>query len=169
MAQEIKKVRIFKENLPELTTKDSFVGYRLRYRIISEDRNQTSAWSPIYEISANDITVVDGTPYTLSVLPLLNESSIRTSTKISLSWTPRIDLKFYSFDVHVKTNIDADYVFYRTVNTTSYDIILPAEIIGNETQIVSSDIIVQISTSDQKLNRNIILFEITDIDLTTAI
>ena len=34
--------------------------YNLRYRIVSDDRNRTSHWSPIYNISGESITSVSG-------------------------------------------------------------------------------------------------------------
>lgn len=49
--QGIKKVIVSNENLPIINSKIG--GYAVRYRIISEDRNRTSHWSPIYNIAAN--------------------------------------------------------------------------------------------------------------------
>jgi hypothetical protein len=45
----IKKTRISKESLPPLSPNGEYI---LRYRIISEDKNRTSHWSPIYYIDA---------------------------------------------------------------------------------------------------------------------
>jgi hypothetical protein len=45
----LKKLTILLEQLPPLKVIDATtVGYYLRYRVISEDRNKTSHWSPVY-------------------------------------------------------------------------------------------------------------------------
>ena len=58
MADEvIKKVKISQEDLPTI---NSITGkYDVRYRVISEDKNRTSHWSPIINISP-DYTYVSG-------------------------------------------------------------------------------------------------------------
>jgi hypothetical protein len=45
----LKKTIISKENLPPLSQNGEYI---LRYRIVSEDKNRTSHWSPIYYIDA---------------------------------------------------------------------------------------------------------------------
>jgi hypothetical protein len=44
----IKKVTIFKNELPAVNANN--VSYSVRYRIVSEDKNRFSAWSPIFGI-----------------------------------------------------------------------------------------------------------------------
>jgi hypothetical protein len=58
----IKKTRIVKSSLPPVDHDTE--KYNIRYRIISEDRNRTSHWSPIY--NSNGATVV-GTTGALSI------------------------------------------------------------------------------------------------------
>jgi hypothetical protein len=47
-----KKVTIEKKDLPPLTSNGE---YLIRYRIISEDKNRTSHWSPIYTLDATRV------------------------------------------------------------------------------------------------------------------
>jgi hypothetical protein len=47
-----KKVTIEKKDLPPLTPDGK---YLIRYRIISNDRNRTSHWSPIYTLNATSL------------------------------------------------------------------------------------------------------------------
>ena len=47
MSEQIREVAIPEAELPELAPGEQ---YLVRYRIISEDRNRTSAWSPIARI-----------------------------------------------------------------------------------------------------------------------
>lgn len=49
--QNIKKVRIPYNELPPINTLTE--GYNIRYRFVSDDRNRTSHWSPIYNIFPN--------------------------------------------------------------------------------------------------------------------
>ena len=58
----IKKLRILKSSLPPVDHDTE--KYNLRYRVISEDRNRTSHWSPIYN---SDGTNVIGTSGALSI------------------------------------------------------------------------------------------------------
>jgi hypothetical protein len=58
----IKKTRILKSSLPPVDHDTE--KYNIRYRIISENRNRTSHWSPIY--NSNGATVV-GTTGALSI------------------------------------------------------------------------------------------------------
>ena len=55
----IKKVIIKKSSLPALD--NNKVAYIFRYRIVSEDKNRTSQWSPINLVLDNSITSVAGT------------------------------------------------------------------------------------------------------------
>jgi len=54
----IKKTRILKSTLPAID--HDTLKYNARYRLISEDRNRTSHWSPVYLIEP-DYTFVPGT------------------------------------------------------------------------------------------------------------
>jgi hypothetical protein len=49
--QGIKKIRIKQSDLPTINVNEE--GYVLRYRVISDDKNRTSQWSPINIIQPN--------------------------------------------------------------------------------------------------------------------
>jgi hypothetical protein len=51
MADTTRKLSIPSANLPPVN--QDFDSYFLRYRIVSEDRNLFSEWSPIYQVSSN--------------------------------------------------------------------------------------------------------------------
>ena len=53
----IKKYRQSPANLPPISSVDE--GYTIRYRIISEDRNRVSHWSPVYLVVPNFTYVPD--------------------------------------------------------------------------------------------------------------
>jgi len=54
----IKKARILRANLPSINSE--IEGYSVRYRIVSDDKNRTSQWSPVIQILP-DYTYVTGT------------------------------------------------------------------------------------------------------------
>jgi hypothetical protein len=48
----IQKAEVVKAELPDLDVlPDNTAGYFVRYRIVSEDRNSYSHWSPIYAVT----------------------------------------------------------------------------------------------------------------------
>lgn len=55
MASGQRKARILPQDLPPvIRLGENEYGYLTRYRIISEDRNRFSAWSPVYKVPAFD-------------------------------------------------------------------------------------------------------------------
>jgi hypothetical protein len=54
----IKKAIIKKALLPAIDSNN--IGYTFRYRVISEDKNRTSQWSPVNIVDDNSITGVNG-------------------------------------------------------------------------------------------------------------
>jgi len=104
----IKKVIIPKSKLP------GFFGankkYVLRYRFISEDKNRTSHWSPVYKIIAED------TPS-----EILNSMIIDTTNKvINLAWQPQAGIEEYY--IYVKWNT-GDWQYYTKTSQTNYSIV----------------------------------------------
>jgi hypothetical protein len=88
----IKKTIIPKSGFPSLSPKGEYV---LRYRIISEDKNRTSHWSPIYKFDvSNLINDVSGNL-------LVNENLI------TIAWGTTA-LK-PSYDIFVKFNFDIEH------------------------------------------------------------
>jgi hypothetical protein len=54
----IKKLRVLKSSLPPVDHDTE--KYNLRYRVISEDRNRTSHWSPIYNSDGSNVIGTSG-------------------------------------------------------------------------------------------------------------
>ena len=108
----IKKVIIPKSKLP------GFFGdnkqYILRYRFISEDKNRTSHWSPVYKIIAED------TP-----TEILNSIIIDTDNKvINLAWEPQTNIEDYY--IYVNWNNSGTWNYYAKTNQTNYTIVYDA-------------------------------------------
>lgn len=77
--QGIKKVIILNEDLPIINS--DIGGYGVRYRIVSEDRNRISHWSPTYYLDAA-YTYVNGNISTPT----------KSGTVVSLAWD-RVEIK----------------------------------------------------------------------------
>jgi hypothetical protein len=110
--QGIKKVIIPKSKLP------GFFGnnktYVLRYRFISEDKNRTSHWSPVYKIIAEDTPV-----------EILNSMVIDTNNRvINLTWEPQLNIGEYH--LYVKWN-NLDWQYYGKTSQTNYSIVYSSD------------------------------------------
>lgn len=122
MDEVIKKVVVFKNELPAVDA--NTVSYSIRYRIVSEDKNRYSAWSPIAELAAPATTLLDFS------------TSINNADKIVSSvWNPKPELGLSTYDVFVRwigngtdnlTNYPWAYV--TTTPNNSYQFAFPASI-----------------------------------------
>jgi uncharacterized protein (DUF2141 family) len=90
----IKKIRILKSALPAID--HDTLKYNARYRLISEDKNRTSHWSPIYNSDGVDIVVTSG-------------AVSKTGDVITAVWGDQND--FPEYDVFVK--FDSNDFFYH--------------------------------------------------------
>ena len=85
----IKKVTIPRVELPAVNATSS--SYNIRYRIVSEDRNRFSEWSPIVQLAAPAISLLT---YSVSVN--------NTDLIITAVWNPNPSLALTSYDVFVR-------------------------------------------------------------------
>lgn len=101
----IKKVIILKKNLPSLSGTDH--KYVVRYRVVSEDKNRTSHWSPQHKIVA---------PTTNTVNHSISVDS--TANVIRLVWDQVADISGY--DIYVKWDAGSwEYLGTASSNTYS--------------------------------------------------
>lgn len=120
----VKKVIIKKQDLPSFSGVSQ--NYLVRYRIVSEDRNRTSHWSPRYKINVEPEIdrdrVVNGVP---APEPWIPHSVVVSENKeiINVVWTPPADTKF-DFDLYVKWGSD-DFKYVASIQTFSYSILVP--------------------------------------------
>lgn len=104
----IKKIIIPKSKLPGFFGENK--QYILKYRFISEDKNRTSHWSPVYKIIAED------TP-----TEILNSIIIDTTNKVvNLAWEPQQNIQEYF--IYVKWN-NGNWQYYAKTNQTNYAIV----------------------------------------------
>ena len=128
----IKKVIIKKASLPALD--HDKVGYVFRYRIVSEDKNRTSQWSPINFVLDNSITSVAG--------------AVQVSASvISAVWgdelnRPKYDV-FVGFDGTTAT-------YHGTTPIHSYQFI--------KTGTTNVRVIIQVESSEKTLSANLQIY-----------
>jgi hypothetical protein len=124
----IKKVIIRKASLPALD--HDKVGYVFRYRIVSEDKNRTSQWSPINLVLDDSITAVSG--------------AVQVSTSvISAVWGDELNRPKYDIFVGVD---GATATYHGTTPIHSYQFI--------KTGTTNVRVIIQVESSEKTLNAN---------------
>lgn len=104
----IKKVVIPKTSLIDVTSENQ---YLIRYRIVSDDKNRVSAWSPVFSLNAKDPQPVDA-EYSIS------------GRVVTLVWDDEESRPQY--DIFVKFDND-DYFYHGTSSVHTYTFINNAE------------------------------------------
>ena len=128
----IRKVIIRKASLPALD--HDKVGYVFRYRIVSEDKNRTSQWSPINLVLDDSITAVAG--------------AVQVSTSvISAVWGDELNRPKY--DVFVGVD-GATATYHGTTPIHSYQFI--------KTGTTNVRVIIQVESSEKTLNANLQIY-----------
>jgi hypothetical protein len=118
----IKKTRIKRENLPAINT--DIEGYIVRYRILSEDKNRFSHWSPIKTILP-EYTYVPGS--------INHNKSGSISTVAWNAVTINKDSKYIAtaqeYDIWVKWDRgdSGDWVYRSRIENTSIALLTPTE------------------------------------------
>lgn len=138
----IKKATIKKEDLPPID--GNINGYVVRYRIITEDRNRSSHWSPRYTVLLDSIATV---PTNQRSVVVAGDGSTKTLTAV---WVPPVGFATSSFDVYIKVG-SGEYEYRATVSTPTYATILQSG--------VQASLAVQILTNPKKRFSNLTLFE----------
>ena len=128
----IKKVIIKKASLPALDSNK--IGYIFKYRIVSEDKNRTSQWSPINLVLDNSITSVAGTVQV-------------SSSVISTVWGDELNRPKY--DVFVGFD-GATATYHGTTPIHSYQFI--------KTGTTNVRVIIQVESSEKTLNANLQIY-----------
>jgi hypothetical protein len=126
MADEvIKKARILREDLPPLNAEQD--AYILRYRVISEDKNRYSHWSPVSIINP-------GYVYTTNTITHSNSGSITTVVwdQVSVNKGSTLISKAKQYDIWVKWNkntdgSNGDWLYQQRVETNSLVLITPSD------------------------------------------
>lgn len=137
------KVRIPKGDLPEVSKlSDGTYGYIVRYRIISEDQNRFSHWSPIRELAMPPVTAVDG------------DVAI-SGNIVQVVWGDEEDRPNY--DVFVKFDA-GEYFYHGTTPTHQYSLLAPYDSL-------TIQVAIQVASNEKEKADFLTIFESLEIDL----
>lgn len=143
----IKKVVINKTDLPAIIGAD--FTYNVRYRLVSEDKNRTSHWSRIYNLTAPSLSPLEYLDY--SYVKETVTTSSGTNTALRINWTIPSTLGINTFDIFVKRNAGS-YAYYGTSFTNTY-------VVTRESTETSIQVLVQTPTYPKEVTANAKLFE----------
>jgi hypothetical protein len=129
----VKKAIVPKESLPPVDSETA--GYVVRYRIISEDKNRTSHWSPTFVTNAVPTETVSGA---LSI----------TSSIITAVWDDELNRPQY--DVFVKFDSGA-FAYHGTSPTHTYSFLNAGT--------TSVHVKIQIASSVQQVKESLVIFD----------
>lgn len=110
----IKNVIIKKDQLPALSGDN--IAYVVRYRIVSEDRNRTSHWSPRHTLIS---TAIEEIPHLVTTTVSVSDP---TKVLVTATWTPPSDVDIRSYDVYIKINSN-DWAYVGNTSSNSYSAI----------------------------------------------
>lgn len=138
MSEIVKRVIVPQSELPAI---GKILGkYVVRYRIISEDRNRLSHWSPSYILETTPLSEIQ------------HKVSKDTSNEaVEVFWTPPSTLGLNLLDVYVKWG-SADWQYATNLSSTYYKVSIPNEA-------TSVQIAVQVPTKDKVRSTSATLFE----------
>jgi len=117
----IKQVRILQKDLPSINT--NIEGYSLRYRVLSDDKNRSSHWSPIITLSA-------GYTYTSGSISFNKNGSIAQQAwdAVTISKDDNIIKQAHEYDIWVKwdRNDGGDWIYKQRIDGTSISFPIPS-------------------------------------------
>lgn len=154
--KNIKKSIIKKQDLPPFSGQTGKI--RLRYRIISEDRNRSSHWSKIHEVALPVIA----SPYSYT---LSKQKQGNTSIhEIILQWTkPEVYLQVMrDYDIFLKTNTavgEPEVATYSYLETQQG--FFKVRFLLDQDDVDNFNVIVQEATYDRIINTSQILVQTT--------
>lgn len=128
----IKNVVVLKQDLPAVNAENQ---YSVRYRIVSDDKNRYSEWSPTFLVTGNGITQVTA------------EASV-SGKVVSIVWSdpqPRA-----GYDIFIKFD-SGQYAYHGKSTTTSYSLI--------STGTTSFKFLIQVESMSKQVNQSIKIYE----------
>ena len=129
----VKKAIIQKQSLPPINS--DTVAYAVRYRIVSEDKNRISHWSPIFVTSS---VAIESVPGALSI----------TETIITAVWGDELNRP--SYDVFVKFD-SGSFAYHGTSAVHSYSFL--------NTGTTSVHVKVQVASSIKEVKAGLVIFD----------
>lgn len=141
MSEVIKRVKILKKDLPSRSAKTH--SYNIKYRIVADDGNTYTHWSPIYNVEIPKEGVVSAVVAT--------DPSKKFFTLI---WQPLEVDKDSSFDIYAQWNNTGPWVYLNTIKSSTYN-----GLVSDTT--TSFKVLIQKPTFPKTRTEGAILFEST--------
>lgn len=154
--EKIKKSVIQSKNLPEFSGATG--KYKLRYRVISEDRNRISHWSKIQDVTVPTVTQLTTSQYT-QVVQEINQPGDKKVHVVQVWWTPNSSYLFNNYDIYIATNTASGepaisaYFYNSRISTPLFSQVFDPDVVDNFSIIVHSP------TYDKVINSNQILIK----------
>ena len=144
----IKKNIILKKDLPSVIGNNESLTYEIKYRVISEDRNRSSHWSPIITLvttTTNGETGFDPLNPDNTSIPYAIQVD-KSAHNISMSWTmpslfilnpneeqkqlQSMQAEIKTFDIYVQWQLEiddswTDWIWFGTVNSNNFSMTYP--------------------------------------------
>jgi hypothetical protein len=112
----LKKITITASELPGFGAIDG--GYTVRYRLITEDRNQISEWSPLYFFPTENAFLNSGENARIFVNDPVYIDIFGTNKVLNIFWNDLSSFAIREYDIFVKLNSD-DWK-YQTTTGNNY-------------------------------------------------
>jgi hypothetical protein len=119
----VKKVVIEKKDLPPLTPDGE---YLIRYRIVSEDKNRNSHWSPIYTLDTTRVPTGVGDETKNLIKAVTSEMTV-TPQSVILNWGAQNNAALYDIFIRFKVaGVWSSYFYKDSSRTHSYSFLIPS-------------------------------------------
>lgn len=132
----IKKVIVPKSSLPSVNDNNEHL---VRFRIVSDDRNRYSQWSPIYLVSGTSVQEIDADSFTSGRI-------------VTIAWSDSQDRGTY--DIFVKFD-NGEYAYQGTASSTQYSFIIPS----SNPPIETFQYVIQVVGVSRSYNQSLVLYE----------
>jgi hypothetical protein len=153
-------INIDKNNLPISSDTGEYI---FRYRIVSDDKNRFSAWSPQYRLQAPTISQIMAANNVASLpIPSYSVQTASGGEKVAtVSWNiPAIFSSVEKYDVYIKwgssTGTNA-WEFFKTVSAGTFVIVKPSTQTNN-----TINIKIQSVVYPKKVLESQVLYTLTD-------
>ena len=153
----LKKIVVSAADLPGFGAIDG--GYTIRYRIVTEDKNQFSEWSPLYFLPIENESLNSGENASLFINDPDYVEVFGTNKVLNIFWNDLSSFGIRQYDIFVKFNSD-DWKHRTTTGNNNANI-------GIGTFSGTVDIKVLVQTPQKIYQEDLVLFK-TGVPITVA-
>jgi hypothetical protein len=119
----------------------------LRYRVVTNDLNVRSAYSPVYKVQVPEIEDIFS-----SITGLASKTVSGSNTVINVTWTTAPVYNNFNYYIFIKKPGETSYSFVKSTQTTSFAYVAP------NTQVGQYDFIISMPTTTKTPLENARLF-----------